>query len=137
MKKLFLVLMAIGLIMIGACGKSNDPKTVLNDFVGIFDNFSTDMGKAASADDVAAALNTTSAKMKEIVPRLKELEKKYPELKNMQSGGKMPEEFKEFEQKISELGPKMMAAMGNAMKYMSDPKVIEAQKNFQEAMKGM
>jgi len=46
----------------------------------------------------------------------------------------MPEQFKEFEDRMKELGTKMFSSMGKLMKFMNDPKVKEAQRKLQKAM---
>lgn len=135
MKQLLFAVTVIGLIMFYACGSSNDPKAVMNEYFNTMDTYVTDLGKAASADDVVKAVEKTVASLKVVMPKLKELAKKYPELKNMQPGAKMPEALKEFEQKANELMPKMMGVMGVMMKYGQDPKVMAAMQKFQEVMK--
>lgn len=138
MKKLVLVLI-VAMFMFGltACKGSDSPKAVLNDFIGLFDGFLTDMDKADNADKVVAAIDTFSVAMQAIAPRMKALEKKYPELKTGMKGGTMPEEFKEFEQKFKDLAPRMMGLFGKMMQYANDPKVQAAQKKFQEAMEAL
>jgi len=137
MKKLFSVL-AIGLLLMAyACGGGDDPKSVMNDMLGVMDDFISDMGNADNADDVIAAMEKNVAAMKKLAPRVKAMQEKYPELKKMGPGTKMPEEFKEFEKKFEELGPKMLGIMGKMMKYAKDPKVMEASKKWQEAMSAM
>jgi len=135
MKKLLLVLVVAMLVFgISACKGSDSPKAVLNDFLGLFDGFLTNMDKADNADKVVAAIDTFSVAMQAIAPRMKALEEKYPALKAGMKGGAMPEEFKEFEQKFKDMTPRMMGLFGKMMQYANDPKVQAAQKKFQEAM---
>jgi phage shock protein A len=135
MKKLFSLLL-VGLFLLAyACGGGgDDPKSVMNDYFDAMDEFLSDMEKAASADEVVAALNEAADTLKKLKPRMMALEEKYPELKNM-GQGKLPEEFKEIEERMKKLMPKMMGLFGKIAKYAADPKVIEAQKRMQEAMK--
>ena len=137
MKKLFSVL-AIGLLLMAyACGGGDDPKTVMKDMLNLFDDLVGDLEKADDADAVVAALEKSAVAMKELAPRMKAAQEKFPALKDMKPGAKLPEEFKEFEKRFEELGPKMMGIMGKMMKYASDPKVTAAGKKWQEAMSAM
>jgi hypothetical protein len=135
MKKLF-SLLVVGLFLLAyACGGGgDDPKSVMNDYFDAMDEFLSDMEKAASADEVVAALNKVGDTMKKLKPRMMALEEKYPELKKMKEG-QMPEEFKEFQERLQGMMPKMMGLIGKLGQYANDPKVIEAQKKWEEAMK--
>jgi hypothetical protein len=135
MKKLFSVL-AVGILVFSyACGGGgSDPKSVMKDMLSIMDDFFVDMDKADNADHIVAAIDKYSSRMKELIPRLKQLKEKYPELLNMKE---VPPEFKEFEEKFKEMQPKFMGLMGKLMKYATDPKVQAAQKKMMEAMKAM
>jgi hypothetical protein len=136
MRKLLTVFAFLGLLVyINSCGGGGDnPKAVMNDYFNVMDGFIAGMEKAETADDVVAAINKLSDGMKDLAPRMKALQENYPELKNMGNQGKLPEEFKEFEEKIKEMGPKMMGLTAKMMKFASDPKVMEAQKKMTEAM---
>jgi len=137
MKKLF-SLLVVGLFLLAyACGGGgDDPKSVMKDFFNVMEDFYANVDKADNADDIVAAIDKFSEGMQEITPRLKKLEEKYPELKNMKEGN-LPPEFKEFEEKMKEIGPKMMGLMGKFMKYANDPKVQAAQKKMMEAMQAL
>lgn len=136
MKKIFSLLVVGLLVLVYACGGGggDDPKSVMKAYFDAFDDMISGLEKADSADDVAAALNKMADTAEKLKPKMKALEEKYPELKNMKEG-KMPEEFKEFEARLKELGPRMMGAFGKIAQYGSDPKVVEAQKKFDEMMK--
>jgi len=135
MKKLFSLLVVGVFLLAYACGGGgDDPKSVMNDMLNITDQFIAGLGKAQSADDVVSVIDNYSASMQKLAPRLKAVQEKYPELKGMK-GDNLPAEFKEFEQRIKDLSPKMMGVMGKIMQYASDPKVQAAQKKMLEAMK--
>jgi len=72
--------------------------------------------------------------METLKPRMEEVEKKYPNLKNTFKGNEVPDEFKKFEERIKGMTPKMTGLMGKMMQYMGDPKFQEAAKKFQESM---
>ncbi|MGD2092143.1 MAG: hypothetical protein PVH61_38590 [Candidatus Aminicenantes bacterium] len=136
MKKLSLLLV-VGLFLLAfACGGGgDDPKSVMKDYFNVMDDFYSSVEKAENADDIVAAIDNFSKGIQELAPRMKKVQEQYPEL-NMKNG-KIPEEFKEFEEKINEIGPKMMGLMGKFAKYANDPKVQAAQQKMMEAMKAL
>lgn len=134
MKKLFSILTIIGLFLIlSACGGGDTPESVMNDYFDLMDNYLDDMEKANSADDIVSVIETFSNKMKALAPRMKAIMEKHPELKGMK-GGKLPEEYKELNDRMQKLMPRLIGVFGKMMKYGNDPKVKEAQKKFQKAM---
>ncbi len=137
MKKLLLVSL-LGIFILGliACG-GGDAKSVLRDYINSMKSFSEDMNSADSAGEVTKALNDFSDNMESIIPKMKTLSDKYPELKKMSSKGNLPEEFKEFETEMQEVATKMMGAFMKMGKYASDPKVAEANKRFMKTMQGL
>jgi len=135
MKRVLSVLVVVGLVFIYACGGGgDDPKSVMKDFLDTFEGYIDGMAKVESADDLVAVTESAIAKFEKLAPRMKAVTEKYPELKKMRPGGRMPEQFKEFEDRMKELGTKMFSSMGKLMKFMNDPKVKEAQRKLQKAM---
>jgi hydrogenase maturation factor HypE len=129
MKKLVLFA-TIGLFLIGmtACGgggKYADAKEAMQDMVDLMDNLAADMEKADDAKSVAAVLNKYGDKLQALKPRMEEIEKKYPELKDLKPE-ELPEELKGMKEKVEAAAAKMMGAMGKVMKYASDPEVMKA-----------
>ncbi len=138
MKRFTLILVtAFLLVLVTGCGKSDSPKAAVGDMLDNFDTYISDMNSASSADDVVAAMDKFGAAMKDIAPRLKALQEKYPELKGGMKGGKMPAEFKEYEGRFKEMMPKMMGLAGKMMQYMKDPKVQAALQKFQQSMNAL
>ncbi len=134
MKRLFSVLTIISLFLIlSACGGGDTPESVMNGYFNILEDYLNDMEKADSADDIVGAIETFSDKMKALAPRMKAIMEKHPELKGMK-GGKLPEEYKELNDRMQKLMPRMIGVFGKMMKYGNDPKVKEAQGKLQEAM---
>ena len=132
MKRLFSILTVIGLMVLFACGGGgNDPKAVMGEFMDLMEGYVDELAKAESADDIVNLIEKTGEKMKSLAPRMKALKDKYP---NLKPGPDMPPEFKEFEERMKGLMGKMMGSMGKVMKFMSDPKVQEAQQKFQKQM---
>lgn len=135
MKKFTLiVIMAMIMLVIAGCGKSDSPDALIEETLDTFDNFMADMEKSENVDSAIAAMEKFAKVMESLKPRMEEMEKKYPDLKNTFKGNEVPAEYKKFEERIKALGPKMGALMGKMMQYMSDPKFQEASKKFQESM---
>lgn len=136
MKKLF-SLLVVGLFLLAyACGGGggDDPKSVMNEIADTMEALVNDLDGSDSADDVVAAINKFADKMKELKVKVKALEEKYPELKNMGKDGEIPAEFKEYYDRMKELTPKLMGLFTKLQEFASDPKVMEAHKRLQEAM---
>jgi len=135
MKKLTLIVItAMIMLVIAGCGKSDSPEAVMEEMLDAFDVYFADMEKAEDVDAAIAAMEKVSKVMVALKPRMEELEKKYPNLKNSMKGEELPPEFKKFEERFKALEPKMAGLMGKMMKYMGDPKFQEAAKKFQESM---
>ena len=137
MKSLFSILTIISLFLIlSACGGGDTPESVMNDYFDLMEDYMNDMEKADSADDIVDVLEAFSNKMKTLAPRMKAIMEKHPELKGMK-GGKLPEEYKDLNDRMQKIMPRMIGVFGKMMKYGNDPKVKEAQKKFQEAMSSL
>jgi len=116
----------------GGGGKYSDLKPVVKKFNDTTETFINSMEKAEGADAVAAALNALAKEMKTIKAGMDKMEEKYPELKNMSDP---PEELGAEAARMQELMGRMGTVMMKAMQFGDDPKVMEAQKAFEEAMK--
>jgi len=136
MKKLTLILITIMIMFVLAgCGKNDGPKAVVGEFLDTFDTYIEDMNKTENVDEAIAATEKFAKAMEILKPKMEEIEKKYPNLKGTFKGDAIPDEFKKFEGRIKEMGPKFGALMGKMMQYMGDPKFQEVQKKLQESMK--
>jgi hypothetical protein len=128
----------VGLILFAGVayggGKYEDVKPLIEKMSGAFEKFITDMEKAENADAVVAALDAFAEVMKKLGPKVREITKKYPELKDEKTH---PEELKPLLKKMDELGKKMFGVLGKLQQFANDPKVKEAYKRFGEAMASM
>lgn len=107
-----------------ACGNNyGDAKKTLNKQVEIFETYVEDMDKVKSADDLVKAINTFSEEMNTMIPELKKIAEKYPELGTQ---SEPPAELQEEYDKISTFSEKISSTMMKNFKYMSDPKVQQA-----------
>ncbi len=137
MKKITFILITMMIILVlTGCGKKNSgPKAVIGEMLDTFDSYIADMNKSDNVDEAIVAMENFTKAMAVLKPKIDQLEKDYPNLKNSFKGEAIPDQFKEFEGRIKEMGPKFGALMGKMMQYMGDPKFQEASKKMQEAMK--
>lgn len=129
-----LVLIGFIVVLVGCGSKYSDLVKVDTEYLNATDEYVTGMGKASSAKEMAKVINRYADKMEKLAPRLKEIRKKYPELKNNKT---VPEELKPIVKKAEALQQKMAAGYLNMKKYMMDPDVQAAQQRLQTAMMGM
>ena len=89
------------------------------------------LDKSGNAKDVAKAINHFADKMEAIMPRMKKLAEKYPELKDTSN---VPEELRDSQKKAEAAGRKIAGSMMKIMPYMADPEVQKAQERMNAAM---
>lgn len=135
------VLLGACLLVIGfvACkkkagGQYADAIEVMEKYGAVMETYATEMDKVQDAKGVVAALNKLTGSMKDLVPKMKEMQNKYPDWKDVDTA---PEEVKPFMKKIEEVAGKMMNASMKAMQYAQDPDVQAAQAKLQEVMGGL
>lgn len=138
MKKIVLAatvgLFLFSLAACGGGGKYAEAKKLTEKQVSLFEGFISDLDSAGNAGDVATALNNLSDEMQKLIPQMKELQEKYPELKDAKNE-EMPEELKPIMEKMEkEIMPKFIGAFAKVGQYASDPAVMEASQKFQKAM---
>jgi len=114
-----------------ALGKYAEIGPVMDKFIGVNEDFIAALGKAATADDVAAAMNAVTEKMAELAPKMKAIGEKFPEFKTQDNP---PAEMKPFNDRIEAMMGKMMEAMGKVAPFMQDPKVVAAQEKYSQVM---
>jgi hypothetical protein len=115
-------------------GKYAEIKPILEKMAASLEKFVTDMEKAENADAVVAGLDAFTDVMKKLAPEMREILKKYPELKDEKTH---PEELKPLLKKMDELGKKLFGVMGKIQQFANDPKVKEANNRFMAAMAAM
>ena len=69
--------------------------------------------------------------MEKLIPKMKKIQEKYPDLNNTDT---LPKELVETQKKAEELSQKVAGSMMKMMNYMSDPKVQEAQQHMTNTM---
>ena len=117
-----------------AGGKYADAKPLLEEMLKGFEKFVSGLEKAENADAVAAVLDAHTKATLAIAPKVKEIMKKYPELKDEKTH---PEELKPLLAKMDELTKKLMGLFGKLGQYAKDPKVQDVMKRWENAMKSL
>jgi len=131
---LCVVVVAVGITACGGGGKYADAKKVITKSNTVLADFLEKMNSVDNAKDAAAAMNSFTDEMEKIVPEMRELEKKYPELGGGQS---VPEELGEEGKKMMELWGKFGSIMTKIQQFADDPEVDKAQKRLQTVMSGL
>ncbi|NNG01288.1 MAG: hypothetical protein HKM93_17995 [Desulfobacteraceae bacterium] len=126
-----MLLLAIVAVFSACGGKYSDAIEVNKKFADATESYVETLAEADSASTVADAVNAYAAKIEKLAPQMKQMVKKYPELKDQTN---MPDELKESRERSEALGEKMTGAMMKSLQYMGDPEVMKAQERLQKSM---
>jgi len=138
MKVKALLGMTILAVMMVACGGgASGPKATMEKFVVVTETMADSMEKADTAVAVVAAINSYSDSMEKLIPEMKAVNEKHPELKELGKGGEVPAEYKEIMERITKAGEKMGASMMKMGQFYQDEGVQKAQKRLMEVMEKM
>jgi len=137
MKKLVLAaavfLLLFGLAVYGG-GVYSEVKLLMEKVVLSLEKLTTGLEEAEDADDVVAALDSYTSDILPLAPKMKELIKKYPELKELKDENTCPEELRPVMEKIEKLGERILVGFVKVQQYTNDPKVKAAQIRWLKAM---
>jgi hypothetical protein len=114
--------------------KYADAKKVLTQFADLTEDYVKNLNSAEGAEIVAKALDGYTTPMKDVVPELVKILKKYPELKDETTH---PEELRPLMKRFNKVFQNLIAASAKVMKYASDPAVQEANKRYKETMSAL
>ena len=136
MKKNLMYLLCCGLLVFtfGCGGKYDDAVDLQEDFISLAGDYVAAMDSADSADEIAAAMNDYADGLAEMAPRVREINEKYPELKNPDQ---QPEQFRQTAKEHEAVMQKVGSSFMKAMPYMGDPDVQQAQQRITLAMQNM
>ena len=133
--KKWLIIVGAAVFIAGtfSCGGDNyaDVKKVLADGNKVLESFLDDMGKAESADQVANILTDFNKAMGKLMPEMRQLEEKYPELLK---GQEIPPELGEVGQKSMELWKQFPNVLMQAQQYADNEKVQKAMDELQNIL---
>lgn len=134
MKKLviFTVLAVIGSgLTLYSVGKYAHLKPVIQEMATALETFVVNLEKAENADAVAAALDNYTQAIIKFAPKVNEMMKKYPELKDETI---RPEELKPLMDKMDKLAKKLATLFAKLGQYKNDPKVKAANERWEKAL---
>ena len=124
--------MVILTVLVIACGgKYDEAESTLNEYADAMEDYIGRMEKADSADAVVNAMQDFTENMNTLIPRLQEMNQKFPELASDRNA---PKELETVSRRMGELSPKLQSAMMTAMPYMMDPQVQQAMTAQAQAM---
>ncbi|MCP3876275.1 MAG: hypothetical protein GY699_24420 [Desulfobacteraceae bacterium] len=135
MKKITRVV-AIVMLLTGfflGCGqdKYDDVVEINNEFIKVTQGYMDGLNKAESGKDVAKAMNKYADEFKKLAPKMKEIQKKYPDLMTAKD---LPEKVTKSQAQSTQIGMDLAGSFMKVMKYMTDPEVVSAQQRMGEAM---
>ena len=137
MKKLFSITMIVTLvafILVGCGGgKYADAKAIMNKYIDVVEKYLDSLEKANNAKDVAKAINHFADDLETVMPAMKKMAEKYPELKDHNNP---PPELKEDQARAMAIGKRMGQSFAKIAPYMNDPDVAKAQKRIMKVMGG-
>ncbi len=114
-------------------GKYSDLESISNAYLKAIDGLVNDVNKVNNASDAAKALNNYADKMEKLIPDLKRIYEKYPELKNMKNDDKNADpKIVEINNKMKEKMKELIPAMMKLMKYYNDPEVKKAHQRLRK-----
>ncbi|MEJ2154072.1 MAG: hypothetical protein P8X96_01950 [Desulfobacteraceae bacterium] len=129
MKPAVILLLCLGTAcsILTACGGSADYSDVIEvneQYIDLLETYVGKLDEAADAPAVADAMHELADGLEVLMPRMKELMGKYPELKDEDQ---QPERVKALTQKAAEVAKQFVRSMPKVMPYMNDADVREAQ----------
>ena len=133
MKKISLfIVLGIFILNFSVSGaKYDDAVPIIKKMIASLEAFISNMEKGKDAKAIATALDNYSKAVQEFAPDVRKMMKDYPELKDEKNH---PEELRPYTKKFEDLTKKMMGLFVKVRKYINDPIVKEANKNFMKAM---
>ncbi|MFP4445075.1 MAG: hypothetical protein ACLFPD_02355 [Desulfosudaceae bacterium] len=120
--------------LIGCGGKYSDVIEVNQKFIQLMSAYVKAVDKVDNAGDAAAAINELADGMEKLSPRMKDLQKKYPELRTAED---LPEEIQMSEQEMETVSRDFGASFMKLAPYTSDPEVQQAQQRLSQVMSGL
>ncbi len=122
---IFCVVM-VGVLLTGCGGKADYSEVIeVNErYIDLLESYVGKLDDAGDAASVADAMHELADGLEELIPQMKAVMGKYPELKNRDQ---QPERVRELTRRAAEVAQEFMGSMRKVMPYMNDPAVQEAQ----------
>jgi hypothetical protein len=127
----FLAILIMNMIITGCGGsKYSEAIKVNQEYVAAMEKYIEKIEKADNAKAVETAMNAFADDLEKIMPRMKKLAEKYPELKSQNP----PEDVMPSQNKTKEVGARFGGTFMKISPYMEDPGVQQAQKRIMAVM---
>ncbi len=122
-----------GLFLVLGCGGGQyaDVIKINHQFIAAMEDFSVAANGVENAKGAAAALNDMADTMEILMPKMKALSEKYPELQKQEE---LPEKLQALQDEAAAAGQKFSQSLMRLMPYMGNPDVQKAQIRVTEAM---
>lgn len=120
---------------VSAAEKYADAKPLIKEMIKVLEKFVVSLEKADNGAAIVAALDSHTKGMTKLTPGIKEMYKKYPEMKK--NDVDLPDSMKHLDKKMKELTKKFVKLYSKIRKYGEDPKVKTAMERWQKAMMAM
>ncbi len=125
-KKTACLLLGAFIAVLAGCSKEKYPdvRKYVDEVIEYQNWYAGELEKAKDAGEVASLIDKYSDRMLEFAVKGKELNNKYPEMKD---DDKLPEELKKQMDRLEKTAEELSVRMMNSLsKYMADPKVLQA-----------
>lgn len=135
-QKLLLAVVVLGLVVliVGCGGKYSDVKKVNQEFIDVMKVYVDDLAGVASAADAARVINKLADGMEPLVPKMKAMKAKYPELQDPEN---LPEEIRATETEMASIGQKFAESFMKLIPYMAEKEVQAAQTRLASIMSSL
>ena len=128
---LLLSLLPLSTLIFGCGEKYSDAKDITEKYIVLIEDYIAGLNKAENAKDVAKTINRFADGMEKIMPEMRKITEKYPELKDKSNP---PDELKDTQKRAEEMGKKLVESMMQLMPYMMDKEVQKAQERLGKSM---
>lgn len=132
LKKVFyLIVCGVCLLGMMSCGEGKyaDAKKVTINYLDVMENFASAVEEASNPEALVSAVNEFEMQMKELRPEMEAIERKYPELTDIETP---PAEMEDLAHRMNTLSQRLIAAQTKLMQYATDPDVQTALQKLQK-----
>lgn len=123
--------MLLSAVLCLAGDKYEEARQLFEEYVPALETYLDAVEKSESAPACARAINTLADQAEELAPKLRELNRKYPELQKEQT---VPPRYAELEKKADALGERFGLSFIRIARFMEDPAVAKANDRLITAM---
>ncbi len=131
-----IIIVMVLLVAIVGCGQDKYDELVSynNQFVEITRDYIDGLNSAQNAEEVAKAMNKYSDEFSVLIPKMQKINEKYPGLLTQKD---LPESVVQSQAEATKVGMEFASSFMKTMKYITDPKVAEAQQKMGQMMQSL